>query len=106
MTDDDVFDAAGLEHISGDLAGEGSVLRPVDVLGTDADVAAGSGFNDGSESGERRADHDLNVVHVGGFGFDRLDEGAALAGILVHLPVSGDDDFTAHFLDPFLYILL
>src|SRR5207244_1652394 len=61
------------------------------VLGGHADVGVPQRLGDGMHRGERRADHNLDVLHV-------LDEAAQLLrkedGVvhrLVHLPVAGNE---------------
>ena len=97
MADDDVLNAEVGQHVSADLAGEGTGLLKVDVLGADVDVGALGHLDSGDEIGEGNADDDL-AAGVLDSGDQLADEGLGLGSGLVHFPVAGDDSFTILFI--------
>ena len=57
------------QHPGGDLAGVGAAVLEMAILGGNLDVGVGSGFEGGSDRGERHADGNLGS----GIGDKRLE---------------------------------
>ena len=96
VTEDAVVYADLVEHARGDLAREGTVAFPMDVLCTDVDVRAECCVSDSCESRSRRADdnRDLGVLDERS---QTADEVLALDDRVVHLPVACNDRSSCHF---------
>jgi hypothetical protein len=81
----------------------------VNILSTDFDGSAFGGLHHRTDSGERRADNDIDFTAAGAAAadlFQILDQCDAFGGIFIHFPVTGDNDFTAHFQLFLIYIYL
>ena len=98
VADDHIFDTELFQHVGGDFSSERAVGGPVDILRTELDVAALDRLGDRGDGRERRADDDIGLrrADVGNQSLQGFDQGLALGGGLVHLPVSGDNDFAIH----------
>ena len=97
VADNDVLNAEVGQHVSADLAGEGTGLLKVDILGADVDVGALGHLDSGDKVGKGNADDDL-TAGVLDSGDQLVDEGLSLGSGLVHFPVAGDDGFTILFI--------
>ncbi len=91
MADDRILNADVLQHIRADLAGVSALCRPVDVLGTELDVAALEVLRGAAEVDERRADDDV-ALRLGHEGLERVDQSLGFIAVLVHFPVAGDHE--------------
>ena len=80
MPDERSRDAELDEHSRRDLAGERTLVGPVDVLRVDRPFLADRGL----ERDERRAEHDLDAVGR----LELVEEGERLDRALEHLPVA------------------
>src|SRR5699024_10208169 len=87
---DDVLHAQVHQHVGADLAGVGAGLFKVDVLGAHVDVGALGLGHGGDQVGVGGADDHLAAGVLDG-GDQLVDQGSGLGGVLVHLPVAGDD---------------
>lgn len=96
VAEDAVVYADLVEHARGDLAREGTMAFPMDVLCTDVDVRAECCVSDSCESRSRRADddRDLGVLDERS---QTANEVLALDDRVVHLPVACNDRSSCHF---------
>ena len=85
-----------VEHARGDLACEGTMAFPMDVLCTDVDVRAECCVSDSCESRSRRAD-DNRHLGILDERSQATDEVLALDDCVVHLPVACNDWSSCHF---------
>src|SRR5699024_12772052 len=94
---DDVLHAQVHQHVGADLAGVGAGLFKVDVLGAHVDVGALGLGHGGDQVGVRGADDHLAAGVLDG-GDQLVDQGGGLGGVLVHLPVAGNDGLALFFI--------
>ena len=97
VADHHILHAQVGEHVGRDLAGEGTGLFKVDVLGTHMDVGATALGHRHAQVGEGHADDHFTVgtLHSGNQGIDQV---TGLGGGHVHFPVAGDNGFTILFI--------
>ena len=91
MADDDVLAARFLDHAGGDLAGEGALALPVDVLRGNADVRIASGLGRRMNRRERRRHHNFSAGKVLEQDPRLFHEDNGFVNGLEHLPVAGDE---------------
>src|SRR4029453_3275370 len=77
VADNRPIDAELDEHRCRDLAGIGPLALPMDVLSGDRDLRVGERLNRGCETGERRADRDVEALRLA----QRTPAGAASIGL-------------------------
>src|SRR6185312_10977 len=88
VTDDNVRTPGTRKHRARDLAGEGPLGLPMQVLTGNRDVAAARRFHRRRQTGKRRRHHDSAAVGRGRQTlFQGLEEGGGLGRRLMHLPV-------------------
>ena len=89
----DVAHREFLQHARADFAGEGAEIVLAHVLRGEANVGIQNGLGDFAQGGVRRSNHDVHFLHAAEFALEIGDEGQCLGDGLVHLPVSGNDQF-------------
>ena len=92
VADDDVLGAGLADHRRADLAGEGALALPVEILRGNRDVAVARGFGRGVERGERSARRRSRRRSTSFT--ERAELFDVLHGVghrLVHLPVAADE---------------
>ena len=97
MADDHILHAQVQQHIGGNLAGEGTGLLVVDILGAHMDVGAGALGNNIAQVGEGHTDDDL-AAGVMDAGDQSLQQQTGLGGGIVHFPVAGNHGFALLFI--------
>ena len=94
MPEDDVAHRKFLEHHRRDFTRKRADVVLAHVLRAQAQVGVQDGFGHFAQGGERRADHDVHLLHVRQLDLQAPDEVQRLRHGLVHLPVAGDNQFS------------
>ena len=91
VTDDAVGAASGLKHVTGGLAGEGALLLPVHVLGTQSDRGGLDTIVHRGDVDGRRANENLDASGNLGQSLGKLvGELGGSGNVVIHLPVASN----------------
>src|SRR5256885_15847216 len=101
MTQDDVTHGELFEHHRGDFSGKRAHAVFIHVLCSEANIGIKNCTRDLGKSGEGRADDHVHLFDVGQFQLEAVHQVERFGHRLIHLPVSGNDQFAVfvHFQD-------
>src|ERR1035437_499268 len=93
VAENDVAHREFLEHDGGDFARVGADLVLAHVLRAQPDVGIDDRFRNLAQRGERRAEDDVHLFHVGQLDLEAAHQFERLRDRLVHLPITSNNQF-------------